>query len=135
LLYKKFRSVPANTTEAAPDWKKLNISKGEIIEWIIVTPLECANLLQFWVEYHGVHVLPFTTGERIYGFTTNAPIRESLNIDAPPYELDIYAINTDTAKDHEYNIYVNVMPKKAVKPLEEGVEGIWERLKGFVGVD
>lgn len=135
MLYKKRHSVPYNTKIGDPDWQKLDISKGTIIEWIIVTPLECANLLQFWVEFHGVQLLPFSTGERIYGFTTNAPIKESIEIKAPPYELDIYAINTDTAKAHEYNIYVNVMPKKPIKPEPPISQRIVEAFQGMFGGD
>ena len=132
MLYKLFQSIPANTTAADPNWQKFQISKGTIIEWIIITPLECANLMQFWIDYHGTQILPFSTGERIYGFTTNAPIKESIKIDAAPYVLDVYAINTDTVKAHEYNIYVNIKPKEPVSVIEEE-EGFWERIGRTLG--
>lgn len=130
MLFKISHSVDANTTADDPDWQKLNVSKGTIIEWIIVTPLECSNLLQFWVEYHNVQILPFSTGERMYGFFTTAPIKESMEINDPPYILDVYAINTDTAKAHEYNLYVNIMPKK---PISVVSPTLTERSVDFFG--
>jgi len=130
MLYKIFRSVPANTTADNPDWQKLKISKGTLIEWIIVTPLECANLLQFWVSYHGMQILPFSGGERIYGISWPTVIKENIKIDTPPYELDIFAINTDTVKVHEYNLYANVMPKEPVS-VEPPAMTIPERFVDF----
>lgn len=130
MLFKKFRSVPANTKVSAPDWQKLQIGKGTIIEWIIVTPLECANLMQFWVDYHKLQILPFSTGERIYGMSWPTVIRDNILIDDPPYILDIRAINTDTKKAHEYNLYVNIMPKKPIAVIHPTVV---ERITEFFG--
>jgi len=132
MLYKINCDVPANTAIAAPDWQKLKMSKGTIIEWIIVTPLECANLMQFWVEYHGVQILPFSRGERIWGLSWPTVIKDNIKIDSPPYELDVYASNTDTVKNHEYNIYCNIEPATAVIPGDE-TAGLWDKIKGFIG--
>ena len=132
MLYKKYGSIPANTTETNPDHRKLIVCKGTIKQWIIVTPLECANLMQFWVEYHGVQILPFSRGERIWGLSWPTVIKDNIKIDSPPYELDVYAINTDTVKNHEYNIYCDIESVTAVIPGDE-TAGLWDKMKGFIG--
>ena len=132
MLYKINHDVPANTAIAAPDWQKLQVCKGTIKEWVIVAPLECANLMQFWVEYHGLQILPFSHGERIYGISWPVVIHENLELDVDPYVLDVKAINTDTVKQHEYNLYVNVLREEPFKPPTSGFnfKEVWSKLFG-----
>lgn len=133
MLYRKFRSVPANTTEANPDWQKLVVCKGEIVQWVIFFDPEAANLLHVRVEYHGSSVIPWGGKEWIVGFFTDTPLRDSLKIDVAPYVLDIYAYNEDDSYPHEYYIHPIIIREKPVS-VTEGVEGLWERLKGSVGL-
>ena len=134
MMYKIRRSVPANTPRNNPDWQKLKISKGTIIQWIIFMPDECADLLQLQVYYHGHPVLPFNEDQWMYGFFIPTSIPDKLEIDAAPFYLDIYAVNLDDAYSHEYNLYVNIEPKKPVKPATE-LTSIWEKLRGWLGVE
>lgn len=131
MLFKINHSVPANTTEANPDWQKLKIAQGTIIEWLIHMPEECADLMQFRVERNKAHIFPFTGSTWMYGIFEPTVIKDNLPIDAAPYVLDIYAFNLDDSYSHEYNIHVNIEPAKPVV-VGEGVEGVWERLKGYV---
>jgi len=135
MLFKINHSVPANTTALNPDWQKLKIAQGTIVEWMVHMPEECADLMQFRVERNKAHIFPFTGSVWMYGMFEPTVIKDNLPIDAAPYVLDIYAFNLDDSYSHEYNIHVNIEPAKPVTVPEEGVEGIWERLKGIVGVD
>lgn len=105
MLFKKFRSVPANTTISAPVWNKLKVAKGEIIGWIIFFDPEAADVLHVRIEYHHVQIMPFSGSEWIVGFFSTDIIPEGLKIDAPPYTLDIYAYNDDDSYPHEYFIH------------------------------
>jgi len=134
MLFKIRRSVPANTLKTNPDWQKLKIRKGTIVQWIIFMPEECADLVQFQVFYHGHPVLPQNENEWMYGFFIPTVITDKILIEDSPFELDIYAFNTDDSYEHEYNLYVNVEPEKPVSPMEEE-ESIWEKLKGWLGVE
>jgi len=135
MLFKINHSVPANTTALNPNWQKLKIAQGTITEWLVHMPEECADLMQFRVERNNVHIFPFTGSVWMYGIFEPTVIKDNLPIDAAPYVLDIYAFNLDDSYSHEYNIHVNIEPKETVTVPEEGVEGIWDRLKGIIGVE
>lgn len=132
MLFKHKGSISANTASTAEDWKKLKVAKGELVQWLIQMPEECADLLQFRVEYHGTQLLPFTRNEYIYGIFVPTLIFESIKIDTPPYELDIFAYNDDDRHEHEFSLYVNIQPEA---PLEVGTvsPGILERFKSLFG--
>ena len=100
MLYKKFRSVPANTTAAAPDWQKLKVTKGSIKQWVIFFDPEAANLLHVRVEYHGTSIMPWGGKDWLVGFFTDTPLDDNILLDAAPYELDIYAYNEDDSYPH-----------------------------------
>ena len=135
MLFKISRSVPANTTRDNPDWQKLRVMKGTIIQWIVFMPEEAADLLRFMVEYHGVQILPFNRPESIYGMNKPVPIPEKIKVDDAPYELDVFAWNSDDTYSHEYNLHVNIEPHEAVKPKAESYEGLWEKIRGWIGGD
>lgn len=135
MLFKKFQSIPANTTADNPNWQKLDVAKGEIVQWVIFFDPEAADLLHVRIEYHNNQIMPFSGSEWLVGFFTNTPMKESIKIDAPPYTLDIFAYNEDDTHPHEYFIHPILMPEKPITVPAEGVEGIWDRLKGIIGVE
>jgi len=122
MVFKIQQSVPASTTKTSPDWQKLSIMKGVIRQWVLFQPDECANVMQFRVEYHGHPVLPATGDEWMYGFFVPTSFMDKLRIDNAPYVLDVYAFNDDDSYPHEYNIYVVVDPPKAISPEELDME-------------
>jgi hypothetical protein len=125
--------VPAGTTLQDPYWQKLTIRQGTIVQWIVFEPEECADLVKFWVEYHGTQILPFNPDEWMYGFFVPTGIPESVEISDAPFTLDFYAINEDDSYYHEYHVYVNVEPAKPVKPGSSEEESAWERFNAFFG--
>lgn len=77
--------------------------------------------------------MPWGSGNWIEGFFSDAPLFEDLEIDTPPYELTVEAYNEDDSYPHEYFVHPILLPDKPVKPVESGVEGLWDRMKGFLG--
>jgi len=114
MLYKKFRSVPANTTEDDPDWQKLKVTKGTIKQWVIFFDPEAANVLHVRVEYHGSSIMPWGGKDWLVGFFTDTPLDDNIELDGPPYELDIYAYNEDDSHPHEYYIHPILLREKPV---------------------
>ncbi|GAH58678.1 unnamed protein product [marine sediment metagenome] len=135
MLFKINRNVPANTPMSSPDFQKLSISKGTIIEWMLHMPEECADLMQLRVEYHNTQILPFSGSTWIYGMFEPTVIKDNILVDDGPYALDIYAFNLDDSYSHEYNIHCNIEPKKAVKIAGPGYDfkAAWDRLFGGGG--
>ena len=118
MLYKKFRSVPANTTANNPDWQKLTVTKGTIKQWVIFFDPEAANLLHVRVEYQGTAIMPMGGKDWIEGFFSDAPLTDNIKLDAPPYVLDIYAYNEDDSYPHEYYVHPIITRKKPIAPME-----------------
>jgi hypothetical protein len=125
--------VPANTTTNAPHWEKLIVRQGKIIQWIVYQPDECADLVKFWVEYHGTQILPFNPDEWMMCFFVPAGIPESIELSDAPFVLDFYAVNEDDIHDHEYHVYVNIEPAEPVAIPAAGEEGLWQRLQDYLG--
>ena len=132
MLYKKYASIPANTTAAAPNWQKLQVCKGTIKEWIVFCPEECADLMKFKVRYKGNQLLPFSRDEWMDALTTPFPIMENLGLDVSPYVLDVYAYNLDERYSHEYNLYVDVLKDEPYVPPTSGfdLKSAWSSLFG-----
>lgn len=133
VLYHYTGIVPANTTEQNPFWEKLKLCKGTIILWIPWQPEECADLLKFWVVYHGMQIFPFNPEEWAYGFFTPLAIPDNIELDDEPFTLDLYAVNLDDSYEHEYHVYVDIKPAQPIKIPAEGEAGLWERLKDVLG--
>lgn len=133
MLYKKFRSVPAKTTKANPDWQKLIVTKGTIKQWVIFFDPEAANLLHIRIEYRGLQIIPFSGSEWLTGFFTDTPMMDNIKIGTPPYVLDIYAYNEDDSYPHEYYIHPIIIPKKPVEPEPPISQRIVETFREFFG--
>ena len=114
MLYKKFRSVPANTTENNPDWQKLKVTQGTIKQWVIFFDPEAANVLHVRVEYHGSSIMPWGGKDWLVGFFTDTPLDDNIELDGVPYELDIFAYNEDDSYPHEYYIHPIILRDKPV---------------------
>jgi hypothetical protein len=132
MLYKINRSVPANTTAAAPDWQKLQVCKGTIKEWIVFCPEECADLMKFKVEYQGHQIFPVSRDEWMDALQRNAPILENLELKVAPFVLDINAYNLDDLYSHEYNIYVNILRDEPFVPPKSSfnIRAAWSNILG-----
>ena len=132
MLFKLSRSVPKNTAASAPDWQKLKLDRGTLVQWLIQMPEEAADLLKFRVEYHHTQILPFTGSTWMYGLFEPTVIQENLLVHDAPYTLDVYAINSDDTHAHEYNIYANIITDKPVAPGGVSASAI-ERFKSLFG--
>ena len=132
MLFKLTRSVPANTTSNNPDFQKLKIARGTLSQWFIVMPEEAADLLHVAVEYHNTQIMPFSGSTWLHGLFVPIVMTEKIEIKDSPYYLDIYAYNEDDTYPHEYNVHVNIIPEKAVKPgvVSEDAIARWEALFG-----
>ena len=132
MLFKLHRVVPANTAIAAPDFQKLSIAKGTIYEWMIQMPEECADLMQFRIEYHNMQILPFSGSTWMYGVFEPTVIKDNFIVDDGPYVLDFYAFNLDDSYGHEYNVFCNVEPAKPITPASPGFDfkSAWNKIFG-----
>ena len=132
MLFHHTGHVPANTTKQNPFWEKLKIRQGTITEWILFQSDECADQLKFRVVYHGSQILPFNPDSWAYGFFSPTKIGENIEIKDSPFTLDLYAVNSDDSYEHEYHVYVSVIPEKPVVPGAPS-STILERFRSMLG--
>jgi hypothetical protein len=125
--------VPANTTEAAPFHEKMKLLRGTIIQWIPFQPEECADLLKFWVCYHGFQLFPFNPDSWAYGFFTPMRIEDEIEFNVAPYELDFYAVNEDDSYEHEYHVYVNIKPPKPISTSMTTSQSVMQAFRDLFG--
>lgn len=105
MLYKLSHSVSANTTAKDPDWQKLQVMQGRIKQWVMFPNPEAADQLHIRIVYHGYNIFPWG-GDSWFTLAYHHPrIEENINLDIPPYELDVYAYNEDDKYPHEYYIH------------------------------
>lgn len=132
MFFKKFQSIPANTTAASPNWQKLSVAQGTIKQWIIFFDPEAADLLHIRVEYHGTSIIPFGGEDWIEGFFTDVPFEDDIRLDVAPYVLDILAYNEDDTFPHEYFIHPIIISDKSVKPGAPAfdIKAAWNKLFG-----
>lgn len=131
-MFKAYKSVAVGTTANAPDWQKLEVRKGTIKQWVIFFDPEAANLLHVRIEYHGLQIMPFSGSMWMVGFFSDTPFEDNIELDQPPYELDIFAYNEDDSYPHEYYIHPIIIPEKPFT-VEAPSEGIWAGFKSLFG--
>lgn len=134
MLFKVSSSVTADSTGATLETQTMKVSKGLLNLWVVYMTVESADFLNVRVLYHGVQVYPFTMGQNIKAWFVPIPVTAKLKIDTPPYELVVEAWNTAPTNSHEYHVHCNIEPEEPVS-VTEGIEGVWDRLKGFIGVE
>ena len=135
MLYKKFQSVPANTTAINPNEQILRVTKGVIKQWIIFFDPEAANLLHLRVEYKGSSIIPFGGKDWIQGFFSDDPFDDNIELDAAPYELHIFAYNEDDSNPHEYYVHPIIIREEPVTVPGPGFDlrAAWNRVFGGGG--
>ena len=133
MMFKVSYNVPANTTQQAPDHKKLKIGLGRITGWIVFMPEESADLLQLEIEYHNLQVFPFSGSEWFYGNFQPFIIPDDFPIPDSPYVLDIYAVNTDDSYSHEYNVCVIIEPGQRSLPTSPTETTWFSKLRDMFG--
>lgn len=116
MLFKEHQSVPANTTESNPNWQKFRVEKGTIRQWIVFFDPESADLLHVRVFYQGSQILPFSQDKWLTAFFTDSPFEENIELNVPPYVLDIKAYNEDSRHPHEYFVHCVILRDQPVRP-------------------
>lgn len=122
MLFKQYVNVPANTTAKSPVWQQFKVTKGTITQWLIFSDPEAADLLHFKLSYQGSQIIPFRGNEWLEGFLQPVTLTENIELNKPPYVLDVRAYNEDDTFRHEVWIYVNIVKQQSVE-LPEPSEG------------
>ena len=128
--FSKYISTPKDTTEANPLVTSLKLTKGRLTGGFLYFPKGPAGTLHFLARI-GIHqILPFNTGEnyRLNDAVINFFL--CIDLDDPPYTLDLVTWNDSTQYSHALTIGFSLDPHvkqqydvSKLKNLETGEKG------------
>lgn len=128
MLFEASITIPASTTSTSPTTVMLRIAHG-IITKIMVRPRPGHAALAHCVILHHEHqIAPSTENMDFAGDTFPIDWEEYYENYQPPYELKIKGWNDDDTYPHTFDIFVAVLPRKAVLAL-----ALVDAIKGLFG--
>lgn len=117
MLFEASITIPKNTTKAIPTEVILKIAHG-IITKIMVRPRPGHTALAHLVILHHEHqIAPSTENMDFSGDTFPIDWEEYYESYQPPYELKLKGWNTDDTYPHTFDVFVAILPRKAVLAL------------------
>lgn len=129
MLFEASITIPVGKTKADPQVEILGIALG-IITKIMVRPRPGHEGLAHCVIRHHEHqIAPSTEGMDLHGDEPPIDWEEYYESYQPPYELKIEGWNDDDTYPHTFDIYVAVLPRKAVLAL-----AVVDSIKSLFGI-
>ena len=117
MLFSASITIPKNTTQAAPTEVILKLAHG-IMTKIMVRPRPGhASLAHLVILHHEYQIAPSTENMDLHGDAPPIDWEEYYESYQPPYELKLKGWNTDDTYPHTFDVFVAVLPRKAVLPL------------------
>lgn len=140
MLFEASITIPKSTTRDDPTEVILKIAHG-IITKIMVRPRPGHSSVAHCVILHHEHqIAPSTENMDLHGDAHPIDWEEYYESYQPPYELKIKGWNTSNKYSHTFDIYVAVLPRKALAPASiadaiKGVFGMLSPKRIFTGGD
>ena len=117
MLFQASITIPKNTTKTSPAIVILTIAHG-IITKIMVRPRPGHAALAHLVIVHREHqIAPSTENMDLHGDAPPIDWEEYYESYQPPYELKLKGWNDDDTYPHTFDVYVAVLPRKAIISL------------------
>lgn len=140
MIFETSITIPANTASTNPETVMLGIAHG-IITKIMVRPRPGHQALAHCVILHHEHqIAPSTENMDLHGDAPPIDWEEYYESYQPPYELKIKGWNEDDTYPHTFDIFVAILPRKAVLALAivdaiKGIFSIFSPKRIFTGGD
>jgi hypothetical protein len=129
MLFTATITLPPNRAKADAIVEPLMIARG-IITKIMVRPRKGHFSLAHLVIFHGSHqIAPSTEDMDLHGDEAPIDWEEYYEFYQPPYELILKGWNEDTDFPHTFDVYVAILPRKAIMAL-----AVVDALKGAFSI-
>ncbi len=108
--------VPADTPEAEPEWKEVELTHGVIVYIAVVHPRGCKAMVGTRIYKHTHQIFPNNADEAargddvVEGGALHYPLLE------PPYTLRLRGASPGTNYAHSIPVYCNVLPAEVAEP-------------------
>ena len=117
MLFEASITIPKNTTKTNPTEVILKIARGIITKIMVRPRLGHAAVAHCIVLHHEHQIVPSTESMDCAGDSHPIDWEEYYESYQPPYELKIKGWNTSTRYPHTFDIFVVVLPRKAIIAL------------------
>lgn len=117
MLFKASITIPANTLSTDPTIEMLKIAHGIITKFMVRPRPGHAALAHLVILHHEHQIAPSTEGMDISGDAAPIDWEEYYESYQPPYELKLKGWNDDDTYPHTFDIFVAVLPRKAIVAL------------------
>ncbi|KKN22378.1 hypothetical protein LCGC14_0915700 [marine sediment metagenome] len=117
MLFEASITIPKNTAATAPTTVILKIAHGIITKMMVRPRPGHAGLAHLVIRYHEHQIAPSTEGMDFSGDTFPIDWEEYYESYQPEYELKLQGWNDDDTYPHTFDIFVAILPRKAVLAL------------------
>ncbi len=114
MLFQASITIPQNTTRNSPTETTLKIAHGIITKFMVRPRPGHAGLAHLVILHHEHQIAPSTENMDIHGDALPIDWEEYYESYQPPYELKLRAWNEDDTYPHTFDVYVAVLPRKAI---------------------
>jgi hypothetical protein len=126
-------TVPADTPEASPEFKTLQLSFGVIKYIAVVHPRGCKAMVNIRIFHEEHQVFPNNPEEAARGDNVIEGGELFLPLYYAPYTLKAKGTSPDTSFAHNIPIYVLVLPPEVAEPWAAQL-GVLDKFKLLFGV-
>jgi len=117
MLFRASITIPANTASTDPTIEMLKIAHGIISKFMVRPRPGHAALAHLVILHHEHQIAPSTEGMDLSGDTFPIDWEEYYESYQPPYELKLKGWNDDDTYPHTFDVFVAVLPRKAIIAL------------------
>lgn len=114
MLFQATITIPANTSKTAPTIQLMGIARGIISKFMVRPRMGHAGLAHLTVKHHEHQIAPSTPNMSISGDSYPIDWEDYYEVYQPPYHLKLTGWNLDDSYPHSFDVYVAIIPKKAV---------------------
>ena len=129
MLFQASITIPKNTAADAPTTVMLKIANGIITKFMVRPRPGHAALAHLVIRHHEHQIAPSTENMDLHGDISPIDWEEYYESYQPPYELKLQGWNEDDTYEHTFDVYVAVLPRKAILAL-----AVVDTIKGFFGM-
>ena len=136
MIFQATVTIPANTLVDNPKKQTLVIAKGIISKFMIRPRAGHHGLAHLTISFHEVQIAPSTRSMDLHGDFFPLDWEDYYECYQPPFELDLVGWNEDETYPHSFDIFIVVLPRKAVviSALSDMFQSFLSRLAALFGV-
>lgn len=129
MLFQASITIPKSTPETAPTYVTMGIANGIITKFMVRPRPGHSAVGHLQILYHEHQIAPSTEDMDLHGDKDPIDWEDYYEVYQPPYELKLRGWSDSTKYEHTFDIFVAIVPRKAILPLSVG-----DAISGILGL-